>query len=488
MPAAGPPASTTSTHRPLVPAREEVDLHTHALAAFAARLDLASVPENAKQEVRKALLDNLGCVLAGSRTTLADAADAVAQTLGGVPQASVFGRTTRTSVAQAAFVNGTAANALDFDDGYAVDGKGMGHPSSSLVPAALAMGEWRGSSGAAVLTALVAGYEVCNRVAHAICPSHERHAQVWGVGVHQGFGAAVVAARLLGLDAARLLDAIGLAGAFATVPAARKWNFGARPLFSFKDMLAIAGESGVRAALYAQHGLVGSRDILDGETGFWIMSSSDRCDFQRLSAGLGEDWTVFRFYFKPYPACRWIHAALEACEELVAEHKLRPVDICGVRIGTFRDMVESFDDRAPRSLVDGEFSMPYTVAALLSGIPVGPEWYSERTMRDPAVLDLARRIVLEVDDEAEARHFSEERKTMSVVTLTLADGREVSRRVAVARGGHDRPLDDEERERKFRSLAEPVIGPARSSELMERVYTIESVTDVSEIAALLTPA
>src|SRR5690606_34654116 len=193
----------------------------------------------------------------------------------------------------------------------------------------------------------------------------------------------------------------------STVPAARKWNWTDRPLFTPKDVVAVPAETGVRAALFASIGWQGQRTILDGENGFWVMAGSDRCNFPRLTDRLGDRWTVCELSFKPYPACRWVHAALEATEWLMAEHDLRADDIVACDVGTFEDVVVNFADRRPAAMIDGEFSLPWTVAVTLAGLPKGERWYAPETLRDPKIHAIVDRISTHIDEEAQRRHFSD---------------------------------------------------------------------------------
>ena len=447
---------------------------TRQLAAFGRGLSWEDVPDAARRATRIAILDSTGCMLGGSATELAAQTWQAVEAMGGQPNATVAGREARTSVPLAAFVNATQANALDYDDAFECDGKGMGHPGATVVAAALAVAEQAGAPEAAFASAVTAGYEVANRIIEAIQPTPARHATVWGVAVHQAFGSGVAAARLLRLSETQFQDAFGLSGTLSTVPAARKWNWVERPLSTPKDVVAAPAETGVKAALLAAAGWHGSRDILDGGTGFWIMAGSDRCDFSRLTDRLGTRWTVQELSFKPYPACRWVHAALEATEGLMLEHGLSAQDISAVEVGTFEDVVVNFADRRPSEMIDAEFSMPWTVAAIciVKGLPKGAQWYARRTLSDPAMHELADKVKLTVDAEAQARHFSDERKSMSVVRIETSDGRHLERRVAVAVGGVVSPWSAGGVEAKFLLQASPIIGEVAAQELLDIVLTL----------------
>jgi 2-methylcitrate dehydratase PrpD len=214
----------------------------------------------------------------------------------------VIGTRQRAAPGPAAFANAMAANALDYDDTGAT-----GHPGATLIPAALALAEAGGRSGAELLAAVVAGYEVGARTLAGVQPSWERRVEVYGSGTVQTFGAAAAAARLLRLDAETTLSAFGLAGAFAPLPHEAKFGWDEDRLSWIKDNVAWPAEGGVRAARLAARGFRATRTILDGERGLWRMMGSDRGDAGRMVRGLGAEWDVLGLSLKPYPCCRWIH-------------------------------------------------------------------------------------------------------------------------------------------------------------------------------------
>ena len=205
---------------------------TRQMAAFAATLSLADVPEPVRLHVKLHLLDAIGCGIAGAPSDLGRRALAFLDLEHRDGPCPVLGGGRRYGPAAAAFANAVAMNALDFDDGHEVDGKGMGHPSASLVAAALSAPFTRTVSGSAFLTALIAAYEVNARLIEAVQPTIERFRQVYGVCQHQGIGSAIAYGRQLGLDAPALENAIGFAAIFANVPSLRKYNWERRPLVS----------------------------------------------------------------------------------------------------------------------------------------------------------------------------------------------------------------------------------------------------------------
>jgi 2-methylcitrate dehydratase PrpD len=155
---------------------------TAALARFASGLALDDVPPPVVRAVKRLLLDHLGCAVGGSRTPLAQAAAGVATADGG-SAATVIGTRQRAGPGPAAFANAMAANALDYDDTGAT-----GHPGATLIPAALALAEAESRSGAELLAAVVAGYEVGTRILAGVQPSWERRVEVYGSGTVQSDG------------------------------------------------------------------------------------------------------------------------------------------------------------------------------------------------------------------------------------------------------------------------------------------------------------
>src|SRR3954452_11448695 len=317
---------------------------TGKVARFASELRLEDVPVPVREKAGLHILDTIGCGLAGASSPLMERILAFLDLEHGAGSCPILGTDRSYGPAAAAFANAASMNALDFDDGFEVDGRGMGHPGSTIVAAALSFISERAISGAEFLTAIIAAYEINNGLIRAIQPSLERFRQVYGVCQHQSIGAAIACAKLAGLEAEEIENVLGFAGTLANVPSLRKYNWESRPLVSFKDFNAPAAETGVRAVQLHRVGLTGAKNVLDGEGGLWRMLGSDQFAPDLLVAGLGRDWTLLQNAIKPYPACRWIHATLEAFEWVMAEHG--GAEIEAVTVLTSAGMAQAFMDRA----------------------------------------------------------------------------------------------------------------------------------------------
>lgn len=453
---------------------------TAVLARYTVGASLDAVPAPVVQKVKELILDHLGCALGGSRTPLARAAADVAAGGGG---ATVIGTSNKAAPGPAAFANAMAANALDYDDTGPT-----GHPGATIIPAALALAETRHLRGDALLLAVLVGYEVWAHIRGAIQPSWERRVLVYGNGVTQTFGAAAASARLLGLDIERTLCAFGLAGAFAPLPHDGKIGYDETQVSWVKDNVAWPAEGGLRAALLAERGFAATHEILDGERGLWIMAGSDRCDFDRMTRGLGTEFDLLGISLKPYPCCRWLHSTVDALRQVITEHRVEPREVRRVTVRSMAPLVDWFQIRRPSTMVDAEFSVPHAVAMTLLGRP-RPDWWLEANRTDPDVLALIDRVTVELDDAAQAEYAQNRnsaRIPSTVAVETVRGTFERSRKVC--RGGPDDPMTWREIEEKFRELAEPVIGGRRAAAVLQMVAELEAVGSIDELTGTLSRA
>src|ERR1700761_5049165 len=290
---------------------------TRTLAERARALRLEDIPETIRVWARQCVLDTIGCGIAGASDDVVTILLEEMQEQGGKEVASVLGRTHRLPVTSAAIVNGAAAHALDFDD---VNLAMPGHPSVAILPALLALAEERGSSGADVLTAFVAGYELQCRVGLTIAPGHYD-----GLGFHAtatvgSFGAAAACAHLLGLDGDRFAAALGIAG---TQAAGLKSMFGTmcKPLHAGK-----ASYHGLLAAKLAARGFTSRTDIIECSQGFARTHSPDFNPERAFDTPPG-GWYVCNNLFKYHASCYMTHAAIDAARSLRESYGLKPADI-----------------------------------------------------------------------------------------------------------------------------------------------------------------
>ncbi len=434
-------------------------------AGFAAGLLREPPPEGARQAARRCLVDWWGGALAGSveppATLLAGSLDPAAGPARILPRAE--GADART----AALVNGTAAHSMEVDDIYS---PGLYHPGVSVIAAALAAGEAERVSGAELVTAIIAGYEVSNRIARAINPAHYRH---WHTTGTVGFlGAAVAAASAMRLDAGATAHAIATAATFAA---------GLRHAFASDAMskplhAGRAAEGGVLAALAARAGVTGVADILEAPRGFGAAMSGE-ADWAGALADLGEHWTIERMTVKPYPCCGHAFAAIDAMRALAGDG-VAPGRIARIEAASYRAALEVCENPDPSTPYEAKFSLPYTVALAALGRPVDLAAFAPERLHEPGLRAMMARVTLALDEEAEAA-FPALRG--AEVRLTLTDGTVHRQRQRTRRGDPDLPLSDNEIGEKFQMLAAPVIGAGPARQVAAALWRVEALDGVSRI-------
>jgi 2-methylcitrate dehydratase PrpD len=453
---------------------------TRRLAEYVVNFRLEDCPAEVVHQAKRCTVETVACALGGSRTPLAQAAVRALGRMGDGGPCTVFGLGRRAAPDRAAFVNGVAANALDYDGGVVL----QGHYGGTVIFATMAMAELAGATGREFVEAVIAAYEVTTRIGEATRPSPEHRRLVSGYGPHQGFAAVVAAGRLLKLDVERMIHAFGIYGAFAPLPSSAQWNWRNRPLTWTKDMVGWPSVSGINAALLAESGFLGPRTILEGERGFWRMAASDRFVPEAMLDALGERFNIMRLYFKAYPTCRWNQAALDAVRAIMARRGWREPDVAAVEVGVARALVDQlFEDYEPHNLVDAQFSLPYAVALILHGEVAGPHWYEPPLFDSPAIRATMKKVTLRLDPEIE-RLFVEKRMAAAVVKVTGADGSVETARVDHAHGDAENPLSDGGLDHKYRKLAAVALDERSVESLLHKMRDLEHVARAADLGAL----
>ena len=401
------------------------------LAGWTSRLTLADVPPDVQAQACAHLVDGLGTAVAAATTGAAAPAVDVATGLGGPPEATIIGTAHRVSAFAAAVANGTLVHALDFDDTHAAS---LVHATAIVLPVAFAVGEERGSSGAEVLAAAIAGYELVCRLAAAAPQSfHARGAHP--TSVCGAVAAALVAGKLSGLSQQQMEDAIGIVVSQASGVMEFLHTGGSTKQFH----AGWAAGSGIIAARLAAAGLAGPSAGLEGEFGLYRVFADRPPDLAVLTDDLGGAWQLDEITIKPYPSCQLMHASLDAAKDLRATVG----DIAGLR-----DVVAAVPSTAafivceprvqkvkPRSPYGAKFSLPWSVAAMLVDGVVGRSTYATDQLDRPELTALAARITHEIvpydgpDAEAPGR-----------LRARTHDGRHIEALVARSSGSPGNPL------------------------------------------------
>lgn len=445
-------------------------LHTQQLAEFAAELKYADLPETVLHQIRRAILDAVGCGLYGSRLPWCATTLETARACGGAGDIPVWGTRARLAPEGAALVNGTQVHSFELDD---LHKEAIIHPGGVTLPAAIAAVRMaaRPVSGEEFIAAVAAGYEVSIRVGMAIGLGL-LHRGWHNNGVLGTFGGAVAAARILGVDSEGMADAIGIAATQSAGLMSAQFGSMIKRVHAGK-----AAQSGLYAASFAAHGLRGIRDVFDVGYGGFLSTFADEHDAAELVRGLTEEWRAASIGFKPYPACGSSHTSIDAALFLREAHEIAPETITEITVHSSTATEKHVGwPYAPDTVTTAQMNLPYSVACSFLYGAVTVDQFDPERLRDPEIIALASRVrvVGDADIDAKGRAFRHEIR----MEVTLADGTRLRREVSHARGSEHVPLTDSDLKGKFRGLAAAVLAPAHAQEIERAVWELGSRDDV----------
>ncbi|MBL4690426.1 MAG: MmgE/PrpD family protein [Rhodospirillales bacterium] len=454
---------------------------TRRIAEFAATISGQSVPADAIDRTQMLVMDNVGIALRARRdaeSTPALVKGAMALGLDGGNSVAIGDRRGFTP-AGAALINGTLAHSLDFDDTHAPSSL---HPSAPIVPAALAAAEMAGADGEELIPAIIAGYEIQIRLSLALGPSDHYDRGFHPTATCGVFGAAAAAGRLFCLDPDRMALAFGI----ALSQSAGSMQFLADGAWTKRFHVGHAAMCGLMAASFAREGFQGAGDAFEGKAGF-LHAYAPNSDPMRAVEGLGEDWETLNIAVKPYPSCRYSHAALDALIDLRAANDIQPDEIDSVQVGlpeTGWKIIGDPEDAKhnPKGVVDGQFSMAFCAAVALREGGLAWDDYAKH-INDDKTLQLCRRVHARPDEQAQAEFPG---NLSAIVRVTTKRGVFESF-VAIPKGEPDNFLSAAELRAKFDGLVGPYLPPARVDELATRLGAIFKEDDINEVLALTRP-
>jgi 2-methylcitrate dehydratase PrpD len=432
--------------------------------------DLHHAPHVA-QEAKHRILDTLAAMVSGSHLQAGEMAIRFTRAQGGVAEATVLTTDIKTSAVNAALANGMFAHADETDDFEPVT---KAHPGSHVVPAALAMAEREGRSGAELLAAVTLGYDVCCRFLLALGPDLVRGSHRSAEGTSSTMGAAAAAASLANLDEKGMRYALS----YAAQQVSGLWSWVRDPEHVEKafDFAGMGARNGVTAAIMAQMGFTGVWDVLDGEHNALIALSIDP-NPEEMVAGLGSRFFVTETAIKPFSVGYPIQAPLDAFLTLRREHKLSVDNVERIVVKLPEDGARIVN---ARSMPD--VNCQHIIAlALVEGAVSFEDSHSYARMADPKVLAAKERVQLIADpalmDPAAPRS--------GLVEVTLRGGHKVSHFTRHPPGTKENPLSTERVNEKARSLMTPVLGAEPTEEVIRRVNTLEKLNEVRELRPFL---
>jgi 2-methylcitrate dehydratase PrpD len=445
---------------------------TDAVDAMAGFVVDTAISEEARRRAATAFIDTGGVMLAGAGEPAARIAQSLA-TDEGVGECHVMGTAITTSAGFAAFANGVAAHALDYDDMCFVS---LAHPSCVLVPAILAAGELTRANTRTLLDAYVVGFEIECRLGLVMNPRHY-HQRGWHCTSSIGtLGAAAAVARVLGLDAPAARHALGIAASSAC---GLKENLGSmvKPLHA-----GMAARNGVAAAQLAHRGFTASPHAIDGPQGYLAAMDSEQPSLDAVVADLGTRWEIVEtgVTVKLYPSCAATHPPLDALTTIVRREGFTADEVAQIDVD-----VDSITPRLlihpnPATALEAKFSMPFCAAAAVAFPRIGIDTFTPDTIRRADVQALMPRVTLRADTAFDtAPPLSQAR-----VTVRLRDGREWSERADGARGYPGR-LSEEELAAKFEDCAGRALGTSGTRKAWHGLTSWVCANDGRDLQSLM---
>ena len=448
---------------------------TRQLAEKAAGLSFDQLPDAVVTRARFAFLDAFACGAAGTviaGNTLRELRDWAAEysTPSKFRGAQLYDGSGSHPPSIAAFVNGAMGHTIDFDDTHMAS---ITHLGASLTATTLALAQSRGASGAAVLTAMVAGYEVAGRVGRAALPGHYmRWHSTSSIGA---MACAAAAGNLLGLDA----EGIDIAISYAADDAGGT-QYGPKVGDFTKSMHAgVAAQKGIQAATLAQASLVGPTGLLEHPRGFF-WAYTDEGNAGRLDAVLAADdpeWESLEIDFKAYPAILTSHTFIEAITRLVVEHNLTADDINAIDIWHPLFSTNHGLNYAPETELAARLSLPLCAAAAAVKRGFTLDTFANNGFREPVINALAQRVSCHVDDSYNTRYPN---VTASRVVVETTKGATHELEIIYPLGSHHRPMGQEQHIAKIRSLLRYAYDDQRADSLIERGLRLERVRDFGD--------
>ena len=433
---------------------------------FVLNIVVEDIPDVVLSNAARLLLDTLGVAAAAEPMEAGRIARETAIRLYGAQGETAApllfdGRTV--SLAGAAFAIGTQIDNLDAHDGY---NPVKGHIGCAIVPALCSIGAQAELSGREALAAMVVGYEIAGRAGEAL---HATVKDYHTSGAWNAVGVAAMAGRIRRQDRETLRHALGIAEYHG--PRSQMMREIATPTM-LHDGSGMGAFVGLSAAVMAELGFTGAPAItVESAPAFW--------------ADLGSRWLINEQYVKPYPVCRWAHAAMDGAAQLRKEHSLTADAVSRIQINTFEKATKLFEG-VPKTTSEAQYSLPFAVAQMLIHGHVGVDQITGASLSDPEAIRLINATDLTIDPAYDAL-FPNER--WANVSITLMDGRILNSNALTPRGEANAPLSDAELIDKFQAFAAPTIGKSRAADIQNAVLSLTANhARFSDTLALLTPA
>jgi len=457
---------------------------TAYVAQFVIGTKASAIPADVMRLGKRSVLDGIGLALAGNAAESGHIVRTYLKSLG-IPTgkgATVIGTSMKVPARFAAFANGIAIHADDYDDTQLAVAKDrvyglLTHPTAPALPPVLALGEIGNRSGLDVLAAYQVAVEAETKICEAINPRHYDH------GFHStatigAIAAAAGASRMMGLNLEQTRRALGIG---ASQAAGLRENFGTmtKPFHPGRSC-----ESGIVAAEFAKLGWTATPVVLEAGRGFF-KAAGGGYDPAAIEGKLGNPWT-FTFpgvSIKPHPSGSLTHPGMGLMLDLIRKHDIRREQVVKVKVGTNRHMPNALIHHRPQNELQAKFSMEFCMAILLLQRKAGLAEFTDQVVNRPDVRKMIEKVDFGVHPEAEAAGYE---KMTTIIDIELADGRKIGGRADFGKGSPANPMSDDELATKFRECAAwGKLPKASADKVVDRVFNLEKLESIRELTRLL---
>lgn len=451
---------------------ETTNQETRRLAAYLAGMRYEDLGRHTVDIAKMCVQDFIGVAIAGSAKGESEIWKAYYADQPGTPTASTFQPGFAAfGPEQAAALNAVFGHVMDMDD---VHNASITHLAVITVPTAFALAQQLHKGGKEIIEAVAAGYEAGARIGEAINPSSYKY---WHTTAVVGaFSSGVTAAKLLGLTEEQLVNCLGSAG----TQAAGLWEFLASGSMSKVLHTANANLCGIRSARLAKLGFTGAPTILEGERAF-IRALAPEFDLDCLVKGYGQGYRIEENSFKPYACCRHTHSANYCIEQILASHNLDPEEILSITDDTYSTAVQTTNNPYPENPYAAKFSLQFCIAAAIVLKDLSDRVFTMENINNPQIKNLMAKIQVKVNKDLDDDFRKDPNRWSHRLAIALANGETITEQVDYPIGDFKNPFDQPMADRKFRLLAEDMLGEETCSRLLEGLHQLETIQDINTL-------
>jgi len=430
-------------------------------------------PPEVVNKAKEGVIDFLGCTLLGTKNDVGKMILNHVKYFEAKPEAAVLGAGFKTSAPLAALATGVCSHADDFDD---ISWSLPGHPSVTVLPVVMSIGELLNISGKDLLTAYLIGFEVECKLGLALAPKLYQNG--WhATSVYGCLGAAAAAAKLLKLSKEQIRNCMGTAASLAS---GLRANLGTmtKPLH-----VGNCCQNGVTAALLAKEGLTASSEALDGDLGF-CKAFAGGVNHDKIIGRLGSPYDIIDpgILFKLYPSCAETHTALDATISLAQQHNIQPEDVLSVPCIVTPLNYDVLIYSSPQTALEGKFSLHFCVAIGILKQKASLEEFQDEMVSNPAIIELMKKVTMKSDPSLAEDGYT---GAANIININTKDGKEYSLRIDHAKGSPENPLSLDELLEKYRACAGTVLSPAALDSSIHCLLELEKLDRIDALILLL---